>query len=330
VGNDELAERNGRKKQSNQDRRNPVSPDPVVTTMTRKHILIVDDEKSILTVLKSSLKKVGPEYHITTASNGFAALDELRQRDFDLVVTDFNMLEMDGLELMEAIRYAQPKAKLIMITAYGNDIIEAETKRLKAFRYLTKPLEIKTFRQVVQQALSEPQLPPSALSVWANTVYRNIDTLLKQVRSEVSARAIFLTDIGGNIICKNGHTDDHPIESITSLLGGGIATLVEAGRQVDGECNTIHLAYREGKQEDIYALNVGQNHLLILLVSRGPYSSRLGSVWYHARSAAINLQDILGKADENQPAQANQIFEEAVDQAFNTELDKLFNTDELF
>lgn len=289
--------------------------------MSSKRIMIVDDEKSILTVLKNSLKKIRPHDQIVTVTNGFAALDALLAAPFDVVITDYNMPDMDGVELMEAIHYAQPDARLILITAYGNEFTEAEAKRLQVFRYLTKPLEIGQFRQIVEAAI-EPTCPAnSGLTVWSEKKYREINRIIDQLRSDVSASAIFVTNNSANIITKTGHTGNLHIENIASLLCGGIATLLEAGRSVDGDTDAIHMAYREGKNDDLYAINIGQQYLLILVINRGPYSSRLGSVWYHARQAAINLQEALNRAELDQP---EDVFTEELDQAFNAELDKLF------
>jgi DNA-binding NtrC family response regulator len=124
--------------------------------MSYKRILIVDDEESVLTILKHSLKKLGPDCEVLTANNGFAALDELQTQKFDLVVTDYNMEQINGLELIEAINHLQPTARVIMITAYGSDALEAEARRLRVYHYFTKPLEINDFRQVVREALSKP------------------------------------------------------------------------------------------------------------------------------------------------------------------------------
>jgi CheY-like chemotaxis protein len=121
--------------------------------MAYKRILIIDDEEPVLTILKHSLKKLGPDYEVLTADNGFAALDKLQTQQFDLVVTDYNMEQINGLELIEAINHLQPAARVIMITAYGSDALEAEARRLQVYRYLTKPLEINDFRRVVREAL---------------------------------------------------------------------------------------------------------------------------------------------------------------------------------
>lgn len=285
-----------------------------------KRVLIVDDEVSILRVLSNSLKKVDPTLQVTTVTNGFAALDRLLAHPYDVVVTDFNMAEMDGLELAEAIRYAQPDARLIMITAFGNEVIEAEARRIKVFRYLTKPLEIGAFRQVVQEALYGQNLEQPTVATWSEENFRQLNEQLGRLRTDVKASCVLLTDTSANVIAKTGYTDEIPVESVASLLSGSIVTLIEAGRAIDGNAECVHLAYREGKNDDLYALNVGQQYLLILVVNRGPYSSRLGSVWYHARQIALNLKT---KLDEIESVAKNPVFPGQIEQAFDTELNKL-------
>jgi CheY-like chemotaxis protein len=123
--------------------------------MGSKRVLIVDDEESILIVLKNSLTKLGPGYQVTTVNSGLVALDQMVAQSFDLVVTDYSMAQMDGLELLAAIRYVQPDIPVIMMTAYATDALEQEAHRLRIYRYLTKPLDINVFRRVVQEALGD-------------------------------------------------------------------------------------------------------------------------------------------------------------------------------
>lgn len=292
--------------------------------MSSKRILIVDDEESILAVLKGSLKKLGPDYEVVTVTDGFAALDELLEQPFDLVVTDYNMAQMDGLELLEAVRYAQPNAKIIMITAYGSDSLEQEVRRLQAYHYLTKPLDIHSFRQIVQQALKGRSIKRSELLVLSDEQYRQINQSLEQLRSDVGARCVFLTNAEGRTIARTGDTEQLPVEQIASLLGGGIATLVEVGRSLDGDSDAINLAYREGKNEYLYALNVGNQMLMIIVINRTPYSSRLGSAWYYAQQTALSLRQKLSKLKQDD---TRQLFEDTIDEAFDTELDKLLSGD---
>lgn len=291
--------------------------------MSKKRILIVDDEESVLIVLKAALKKLGPNYQTVTVTNGFAALDKIKKAPFDLVVSDFNMAQMDGLELIEAVQHIDPSTRIIMITAYGCEAVETEIRRLQIYRYLTKPLDIKTFRQIVQDALQDKTAisRPGALAL-SGGQYRQVNRMIEQLRSDVGARCVFLTDIQGQTIARTGCIDKLPAVEMASLLGASIATLSETGRVMDADADAINLAYRESKNNYLYAVNIGQRQLLILVIDRGSYSSRLGTVWYHARQTVLALRQIVSEATQVTP---QQIFNPTVDQAFEAELDKLFN-----
>lgn len=290
--------------------------------MAKKRILLVDDEESIRVVLKGSLKKLGSDYEVVAVADGFAALSALLKQPFDLVISDYNMAQMDGLELLEAIRYAQPDAQLIMITAYGSKELEAETRQLRVYRYLTKPLKIGSLRQLVLEALDGGKPGQPKIPILSDERYQQISKLLEQLRRQVGGRCLFLTDTSGHLVARTGDTEKLPVENIATVLGGGIASLVEAGRMIDGDTETINLAYRESKEEDLYTLNVGNQVLLTLIINRGPYSSRLGSVWYHARQAAIELRELLS---ETEHAPAGELFQENMNEAFDSALDDLFS-----
>ena len=287
----------------------------------KRRILIVDDEEALLTVLKGSLKKLGAEYEVLTVTNGPKALHLLKSYTFDVVVTDYHMAEMNGLELLEAIREIQPETKVIMITAYSTNELEAEARRLKAYEYLTKPLEIDSFREVVQSALDDIAISRPGILILSENRYRKAVTLLEQLQMDVGARCIMLADAGGRIIANVGDEGDLALDQIVPLMGGGISTLIEVGRTLDGNPDATTLTYREGDRENLYIINVGQQILLILVIDHASYSSRLGSVWYFARQTAVNLRQTVGDMDFSNAPQ--DFLERDLGDAFDDELDKL-------
>ena len=123
----------------------------------RKRILVVDDEVKLAFLLKQSLLNLGPEYEIETANSGVEALRIMEEDPCDLVITDFRMRGMGGLELMRSIKSESPETLLILMTAYGSPEIVAEAKRLKAYRYITKPFPIEEFQSMVKEALVDDQ-----------------------------------------------------------------------------------------------------------------------------------------------------------------------------
>lgn len=294
--------------------------------MNTKQILIVDDEEPVLFVLKNSLRKLGSDFQVTTAIDGQSALVLLKQQPFDLVITDYRMSGMNGLELMEAVKNLRPNTRVILITAYGNDALEAEARRLQAYQYLTKPLNISTFRDVVKEAFAgEVAVSRPGILILSDKRYQQIMSSLQELQVEVGARCNILTNAHGQIIARVGDMADLHLEEISSLLCGGMATLQAAGHALDGDENAINLSYREGKRDILYSINIGQDLLLVIIIENGPYSSRLGSVWYHARQTAVNLRQMLGEANYDA---APQIFNDDVNDAFDSELDKLFGTDD--
>jgi two-component system, response regulator, stage 0 sporulation protein F len=287
-----------------------------------KWVLIVDDEEAILSVLQKSLKKLGDDYQVVTATDGLAALEQLKNRRFDLVVTDYKMAGMNGLELLQAIRTLQPEVRIILMTAYGNDKLEAETRRHQAYQYLTKPLELDTFRQIVRGAFEDVAISRPGILILSDERYLKINEALTQLQVDVGARCIFLTNPEGHFLAKIGDMRRLPLEQIACLVGGSVATLLEAGRIIDGEDDTINLTYREGKRDNLYVVNIGIQLLLIIVSERGTYSSKLGTVWYYAQKTALALRRQLGEAEYASPSQ---VLMEDLEQATGGALDELFD-----
>src|SRR5262245_20904823 len=81
-------------------------------------VLVVDDHPGILAILHRLLREFVTSYEVVPFSDGEAALDQIRQRTVPLVLTDYNMPGMTGLELATALKTATPEVRIAMITAY--------------------------------------------------------------------------------------------------------------------------------------------------------------------------------------------------------------------
>jgi len=119
----------------------------------KKRILVVDDEVRLAFLLKQTLLNLGPEYDIETANTAQDALKVMEGAPCDLVITDCRMDGMGGLELMRAIKSWHPETLVILMTAYSSPDIEAEARRLEAYRFITKPFPMEDFQNLVQEAL---------------------------------------------------------------------------------------------------------------------------------------------------------------------------------
>jgi DNA-binding NtrC family response regulator len=110
-------------------------------------ILIVDDEENARIGLEKLLSREG--YQVSTVANGFEALDHLNRQTADLVITDINMPEMNGLVFLRELNWAHPTISVIMVTAYGGVESYLEAMNLGAFEYLNKPVKLDELRAVM-------------------------------------------------------------------------------------------------------------------------------------------------------------------------------------
>ncbi|MCK5088327.1 MAG: response regulator, partial [Melioribacteraceae bacterium] len=81
-------------------------------------VLIVDDEKTLRDSLKIVLEEEG--YETDTSGDGLEALDKIQQEDFDIVITDIKMPNLDGMELLEKASQIRPDTFFIIMTAYAS------------------------------------------------------------------------------------------------------------------------------------------------------------------------------------------------------------------
>jgi len=119
--------------------------------MIKKRALIVDDEPDIRELLSMTLEQMGLE--AVTAAKLSKAKKLLENEHFDLCLTDMNMPDGNGLELVEYVQSALPQLPIAMITAYGNMDIAVEALKKGAFDFVSKPLELMRLRSMVESAL---------------------------------------------------------------------------------------------------------------------------------------------------------------------------------
>lgn len=121
---------------------------------SHKSILIVDDEEDIRALLKRILEARKPDYRVATAPDGFIVIGRLMQRGFDLVLTDWRMDGMDGLELAGVIRNMAPDTRILLMTGSGTPELDDTVKSLGLAGWVAKPFTPTHILNVVEQAMS--------------------------------------------------------------------------------------------------------------------------------------------------------------------------------
>jgi DNA-binding NtrC family response regulator len=124
--------------------------------MARERIVIADDEKLIRWSMRSRLMDEG--YAVDEAEDGRAALRALAEDDCDLLLLDYKLPDITGLEVLEQVRRDAPEVSVVMITAYGTVERAVQAVKLGAYDYLTKPVNLDELVVIVQKALEATRL----------------------------------------------------------------------------------------------------------------------------------------------------------------------------
>jgi len=124
--------------------------------MAREKILIVDDEEGMRRLLCRLLNRDG--FETVAAESGVEALRILASDDVDLVITDIQMPQMGGLELLSEIKAFNPTLPVIVITAYGTVESAVQALRSGAYDYITKPFETDEIKLTVAKAFERERL----------------------------------------------------------------------------------------------------------------------------------------------------------------------------
>jgi two-component system response regulator FlrC len=118
----------------------------------QQELLVVDDEPQMLIAINESLRRCG--YSITTAGSGMEALCRLREKCFQVVITDMRMPEVTGLDLLRKVKTLAPQTPVILLTAYGTIQNAVDAMKHGAFDYLLKPFPVEALESVVRRALA--------------------------------------------------------------------------------------------------------------------------------------------------------------------------------
>jgi two-component system chemotaxis response regulator CheY len=121
-----------------------------------QRILIVEDSATMRSMLASTLEDLALPVKITEASSGFEALRCLPREDYDLVVTDINMPDINGLELVSFVKNNEKyrRIPLVIVSTEGSERDRDKGIGLGADAYLVKPFDPEALRQVVTELLA--------------------------------------------------------------------------------------------------------------------------------------------------------------------------------
>ncbi len=279
-------------------------------------ILIVAKDQQMRAALIDTLESVGG-YLINYSSSFEEALSEILLTDFDLIVTEAELPDLSGMDLLAVVGGLRPKSRVIVI----DDDLSAKSAvavyRMGAVDYLYKPLNMSFALMQIERQLElrrnedevaespapakapevtvdrarrlDPRTRPAAL-VLNRSQFKQINWELERLLGHVKARFAGLIDSDGNMVGAAGKLEEYDLQLLTQALSIDHS----AQRSLAGilEETKFHSTYFEGANNGVYIIEFGTPYTVSLAVICGT-EVKPGMVWLYSKRTANLVDDIL-------------------------------------
>lgn len=152
-------------------------------------ILIADDDHSLRLVLSAVLEKAG--YQTVKAKNGKDAITCVHQNEFDVILLDIFLGDVDGLELIESLQELNPSAAIIVITGHGTTQTAIEAAKRRAYGYLTKPVDKEDLLNIVARAATAATITKEESEIKAAHTSQTIDAQGRMVGQSPAMQSVY-------------------------------------------------------------------------------------------------------------------------------------------
>lgn len=119
-------------------------------------VLVIEDKDSMQKMLAATLESEG--YEVEAVGDGKTGLEKVKERRYDVILTDLKLPSLDGIEVLSQVKEHDPDAPVIVMTAYGTIETAVEAMRLGAFDFLTKPFDTDHLSVIIKRALENRRL----------------------------------------------------------------------------------------------------------------------------------------------------------------------------
>lgn len=261
--------------------------------MSAPRILLVDDQRQVIRMLRSSLEFSGQDYTVIDVPSGEEALLELARSPVDVLVTDLRLPGISGLELLSRARQLNPEARAILLTGQPTDEIQYQAAALGVVAFLRKPLATNYFLEAVERAVELAGSFGSPVAVLEEEK-PELGDLLEDLRKTLRVRSALLLDLGGEIVVSSGDLgalDLRPVlPSLTTTFSAGLTASTLLGSLLPA--NVQHI---DGDSHQLFLLNIGAFFALLLVAEGRLTEGQMESVRTKGQAAANDLLAALSR-----------------------------------
>jgi CheY-like chemotaxis protein len=233
--------------------------------MTAPCILLVDDQKDIVRLLHSTLQTLGHQLDIVDAPSGEEALLEAARRHVNLLVADYLLPGISGVELMQKVKARNADLKVIFISGMTDRKARDEMLNAGAVAMFDKPIPLADFLDAVERSLGLVRtiFPPES-GRESDEHRQTLSELLAGFRQKVKADAVFLISDRGRVLARAGDLYDSSMEvSLLSALMAIYSAGLKVSRFIRQERLENYHVFRGG-DHDLILIPVNSAHALLL------------------------------------------------------------------
>jgi len=233
--------------------------------MSTPCILLVDDQRDIVRLLHATLQTLGHKLDIVDAPSGEEALLEASRRKVDLLVADYLLPGMSGVELMRKIKARNPELKVIFISGMTERKARAEMLGGGAVAIFDKPIPLADFLDAVERSLGLVRtiFPPES-GRDAEEQRQTLSGLLGGFRQKLKADAVFLISDRARVLARAGDLYDSSMEvSMLSALMAIYSASLKVSRFIRQD-QLDHYHVFHGGDHDLLLIPVNTSHALLL------------------------------------------------------------------
>jgi DNA-binding response OmpR family regulator len=300
--------------------------------MAAYRVLVVEDNPQVRRMVTASIKTLGADIDVLDVPSAEEALFISSSLPLDLVVLDYRLPGMTGLEMVTRLQKRRPEAKIILVTGVEDATTRQQVAEADVEAFFYKPIHIDTFLEVVKRSLwsdrgeqnqplnnQEPAisspvgitLPTPEVKPSSPQSFRlSLDERLTALKQQLKAVSALLVNNEGQVLEVAGN----PSQITTgSVLLSALITAYKASQQVSEAMSrgtSSSLQYFTAHRQVLYVVTVGHNHALFVLTSGYFEPDKLSAINHTLQVAARDLQTIL----------ANQLAEEQAKQDKSSQL----------
>jgi CheY-like chemotaxis protein len=257
-------------------------------------ILLVDDDREITRLLRSTLEILDRSFQITETPSAEEALLEVGRTAFDLMILDIGLPGIDGLEFARRILKQRPDTKIIILTGKPFPQVENEIRKLKLVAYFPKPVKADDIITAASLALGIKQAKPASAPAHDESpeAHRSVSDRLSALRRDLGCLAVYLGDLDAHIVARAGDVSAFAVQE----LFGHVMVAFTASLKVCGFLGgyvPLNMHFFDGDDFDVYMINVGQSYSLIILFSGESGARAMGHVLRYGRQCADDLLNVL-------------------------------------